>query len=340
MVLKSLLKGLEDTWDNIKGFREAWDDDYLPVYTTSNSDKWTPNHNKQHRWIGNFNHGDAYFVIPKYPFRGEISAYHFLMAHEFWQFYKKVGKQSPTATFTVINANDRFSQFDQDADAFIRDICEKKGIPVHFNTELVEVKGKEQLLTLKFADGRTEERDFNNLYAIPRGLTQPTLAEAGLADANGFLDVNPTTLQTRKYENIWGLGDILNLPITKTYWSAFHQLHCLRWNLHKALKGVPLHAPYDGYTKAHFPLGMSKSTWFERTYKGTGRYHMMGTKSGFLAGRMYSQFAGYATKQQKVQLGKDHGPPFGHFAPFGRFYKGEPLPSEKAPKYVAAPQTH
>lgn len=172
--------GLQDDFDDIKGFRAAWDDDYCPVYTTQNSPKWTTNHNKQTRFIGNYTHGDAYFYIPKYPFRGEIAAYHFLQAHDYWDYYRRIGKVSPISSLTVVNANDTFSQFDKQAHDFILKECEKRGIKVLFNTELTEVNGKEQKLTLKSQSG-TEDREFNNLYVIPRGVLPPVIKESGLA---------------------------------------------------------------------------------------------------------------------------------------------------------------
>ena len=173
--------GMKDVFDDIKGFKEAWDDDYLPVYSTANSEKWTVGHSKYTRWIGNFIHGDAYFYIPPYPFKGEISAYHFLMAWDYWEYYKKIGKVSPRSSMTIVNANDTFAQFDKQAHEFILKECQKRGIPVLFNTRLAEVKGKEYKIVLKSENGHTEERDFNNLYVLPRATLQPSIVEAGLA---------------------------------------------------------------------------------------------------------------------------------------------------------------
>jgi hypothetical protein len=173
--------GLKDNFDDIKGFRKAWEDDYIPVFCNINSDKWTIGHNKYTRWIGNYTHGDAFFYIPKFPFRGEISGYHFLMAHDYWEYYRKIGKVSPKSSLTVVNANDSFTQYDKQAHDYILKQCQKRGIGVLFNTQLVEVKGEEQKLTLKNAEGRTEERDFGNLYVLPRGILQKSVIDAGLA---------------------------------------------------------------------------------------------------------------------------------------------------------------
>jgi len=45
---------------------------------------------------------------------------------------------------------------------------------------------------------------------------------AGLTTANGLLDVDIKTLRHNKYKNIFGLGDVNDLPTTKATWAAFH----------------------------------------------------------------------------------------------------------------------
>jgi sulfide:quinone oxidoreductase len=35
-------------------------------------------------------------------------------------------------------------------------------------------------------------------------------------------DVDHETLQHRKYPNVFGIGDVCNLPTTKTFWGGFH----------------------------------------------------------------------------------------------------------------------
>jgi NADPH-dependent 2,4-dienoyl-CoA reductase/sulfur reductase-like enzyme len=176
-----LALGMKEDNDDIKGFKEAWNDDMCPVYTTLNSTKWTAGHAKETRWIGNYNHGDAYFYIPKYPFKGEIAAYHFLQAWDYWEYYRKIGKLSPLSSLTVVNANDTFSQFDKEAHEYILKECNKRGIKVLFNTQLTEVKGNERKITLRSADGSSVDRDFNNLYVLPKAHVPDVFEKSGLA---------------------------------------------------------------------------------------------------------------------------------------------------------------
>lgn len=49
------------------------------------------------------------------------------------------------------------------------------------------------------------------------------IAESGLGDANGYLDLDKFTLRHNKYKNIWGIGDCTSLPNSKTAAAAFSQ---------------------------------------------------------------------------------------------------------------------
>lgn len=63
------------------------------------------------------------------------------------------------------------------------------------------------------------------------------LVKAGLTTSNGLLDVDIKTLRHNKYKNIFGLGDVVDVPTTKGTWAAFHQLAVVRTNLERSLHG-------------------------------------------------------------------------------------------------------
>ena len=86
--------------------------------------------------------------------------------------------------------------------------------------------------------GERQERQFGNLYSLLEKKADPILADAGLAANNGLLDVDPYTLQHNKYSNIYGFGDVANLPTTKTFYAGFNQLHVIRHNLEQVINGA------------------------------------------------------------------------------------------------------
>lgn len=59
-----------------------------------------------------------------------------------------------------------------------------------------------------------------------------------MADESGLLNVNPETLQHNKYDNIFGLGDVINVPTTKTFYAGVHQISVVRHNLERRINGL------------------------------------------------------------------------------------------------------
>lgn len=46
------------------------------------------------------------------------------------------------------------------------------------------------------------------------------------------------------------MGDVSNVPTTKTFHAGFNQIHVLRNNLERQLNGLSLNAKYDGLSEA------------------------------------------------------------------------------------------
>jgi NADPH-dependent 2,4-dienoyl-CoA reductase/sulfur reductase-like enzyme len=53
------------------------------------------------------------------------------------------------------------------------------------------------------------------------------IAESGLGDANGFVDLNKYNLRHNRFSNVWGLGDCTSLPNSKTAAAVFAQTEAL-----------------------------------------------------------------------------------------------------------------
>lgn len=98
--------------------------------------------------------------------------------------------------------------------------------------------------------------------------THPLLADAGLADSTGFLDVNPHTLQHNKYSNIFGVGDVLNVPTTKSFYGGLAQVAVVRHNVERKLNGLSLNAKYDGYSKVDLATSPTSLAGVEHKYGG------------------------------------------------------------------------
>lgn len=261
--------GMQHNVEAIKGFEDAWKDLEHPVYTAKDYPTWRTTQNKHQRYYYNYNSGDAFFCIPPYPFAGEIETYNFFVSQHIWSWFQSHGKLSPLNSFTVVNSNDRFAQFSDSTDAFIKEELTKRGVKVEYGLNLVEVDMK--TYTAKFKNLKTNEivtRPYSNLYSILPTKPHANLQQAGLLASNGLLDVDHQTLRHRKYKNIFGLGDVCNIPTTKTFWAGFYQIHVVRNNLQRSLQGQTLNALYDGFTKVPIILGQANLTYVAHYYNG------------------------------------------------------------------------
>lgn len=101
------------------------------------------------------------------------------------------------------------------------------------------------------------------------------------------MDVNHQTLQNTKYENIWGIGDIANIPVTSSFWGGFHQAVVTSQNVYSALKGLPAEVAYDGWTKSIVHLGPSNLTWSIYDYNGPRSGHMLDSAGSIISRLRY-----------------------------------------------------
>lgn len=120
-----------------------------------------------------------------------------------------------------------------------------------FNSNLVKVNGADKIATFEIKDdsGQTTrvDKSFDMLHVTPPQAAPDFLRNSPLADASGFCEVNPRTLQHVRYPNIFSLGDACSSPNAKTAAAVRKQIVIVAENLLAAKEGHELKAIYDGY---------------------------------------------------------------------------------------------
>lgn len=96
---------------------------------------------------------------------------------------------------------------------------QEKGIAGEFNHNLVSVDPTSKTATFEVLagdkKGQKVEREFGILHVVPPMGPLGWIKESGLADGAGWVDVDQGSLQHKKYENIFSLGDASSLPTSK-----------------------------------------------------------------------------------------------------------------------------
>lgn len=114
-------------------------------------------------------------------------------------------------------------------------------------------------------DERVER--FDLLVTIPLHTGQDFVARSpGLGDSLHFIPTDPHTLQTRRKDNIFALGDATDLPSSKAGSVVHFQSEVLAPNIRRFLEGRPLNPGFDGHANCFIETGGGKALLIDFNY--------------------------------------------------------------------------
>jgi len=106
------------------------------------------------------------------------------------------------------------------------------------------------------------------IHVVPPQKAPDFIRVSPLADAAGWIDVDPGSLRHKKYANVFALGDVANTTNAKTAAAARKQAPVVAHNL-LALRGQAKgEAQYDGYGSCPLTVERGKIVLAEFTYGG------------------------------------------------------------------------
>lgn len=88
------------------------------------------------------------------------------------------------------------------------------------------------------------------------------LVDAGITGSDGMVEVNPYTLQHKRFENIFAFGDCISANTTRTMNAAIAQNPTIKHNLKNFMHGKELNSIYNGYSFQPLFLGHTYATSF------------------------------------------------------------------------------
>jgi len=104
------------------------------------------------------------------------------------------------------------------------------------------------------------------LHFVPPQSSPEFVAKSELAHESGWLDVDINTLQHKRFSNVFGHGDVANLPTSKTAAAIFSQTPVLVQNILKELGHTDRGASYGGYASCPVIIGDRKLLLCEFKY--------------------------------------------------------------------------
>ncbi|MGC1133264.1 MAG: FAD/NAD(P)-binding oxidoreductase [Nitrososphaeraceae archaeon] len=143
----------------------------------------------------------------------------------------------------------------------------EKGIGFHNNTKVSSIEGG--LRQVLFENGLRERYDL--LIAVPPHTSPKVVKESGLADASGWVPVDPKKMQTT-HDNVYAVGDVaavklqsgLMLPKAATF--AFGQAEIVASNIASSILGTETRS-WDGFGECFIETGSGEAAY------GSGNFY-------------------------------------------------------------------
>ncbi|MCF4992788.1 pyridine nucleotide-disulfide oxidoreductase [Pseudomonas gessardii] len=149
---------------------------------------------------------------------------------------------------------------------------EKYGAQLAFNSNLIKVDGpaRKAWFEVKDAEGtvRIEEKSFALLHVVPPQVAPDFIRHSPLADAAGWCEIDPHSLQHVRYPQIFALGDVCSTSNAKTAAAVRKQIVVVAENLLALRKQAPLPLKYDGYGSCPLTVERGKVVLAEFGYGG------------------------------------------------------------------------
>jgi len=145
---------------------------------------------------------------------------------------------------------------------------EKYGASLHFQHTLKKIDSDIKVATFQNQAGELIESEFDMLHVCPPQCAPEFIRQSPLANAEGWVDVDPDTLQSNSFENVWSLGDVISAPNAKTAAAARAQAPVVATNLlSHAGKSSDL-SHYNGYGSCPLTVERGKIVLAEFGYGG------------------------------------------------------------------------
>ena len=148
------------------------------------------------------------------------------------------------------------------------------GIHEHYHSKLVAVDITARKASFATPAGERSTLDYDFLHVVPPMRATDAVKHSELSwkegafAAGGWLEVDPATLQHRRYKNVFGAGDINGTPRGKTAATVKKSAPIVAHNLVQVIAGREPDQHFDGYTSCPMIVREGSALLIEFDYDG------------------------------------------------------------------------
>lgn len=148
------------------------------------------------------------------------------------------------------------------ASALLGDMLEQKNINLEADYNIMEVDHEKN--ALRSYDER--EIPFDVFITIPVNMGAEVIERSGMGDELNFIPTDKGTLQSKKWENVWVIGDATNVPTSKAGSVAHFMLDVLVENVLRHMEGLEPLPKFDGHANCFIESGFEKGVLIDFNY--------------------------------------------------------------------------
>ncbi|NHZ46844.1 type III sulfide quinone reductase, selenoprotein subtype [Nitratidesulfovibrio liaohensis] len=237
--------------DEVEGLLDDWRGNIHDFYTPDGAAALLPK-------LKNFKKGRLVHHICETPIKCPVAPLEFIYLADWY--FTKMGVRDNIEIELVTPLTGAFTK--PVAAKILGELCEQKNIKVtpNFVVDSVDAGNK----TIASVTG--DEIDYDLLVTIPPNMGQQFLIDSDIADPMGFMDTDKGTLKSKKYPNMYVIGDTTNVPTSKAGSVAHYEADIIAENLMSDIDGSEHYHHFDGHSTCFIVTGYEKASLIDFSY--------------------------------------------------------------------------
>lgn len=217
--------------------------------------------------IKNFRGGTALFTMPATPIKcGGAPQKIAYLADDYW---RRNGMRDSVKMIYLSGTPGIFTV--KEYAASLAQVAQRKGIETRFKHNLIEIRPEQrEAVFLNLETNEEVVLHFDMIHVTPPMSAPDVVRNSPLANQDGptkgWVATDKHTLRHRVYRNVFAIGDVSDLPTSKTGAAIRKQAPVLVKNLLAVMREAQPSASYDGYTSCPLVTGKGKLILAEFDY--------------------------------------------------------------------------
>jgi sulfide:quinone oxidoreductase len=205
-----------------------------------------------------FKGGNLVVNITEMPVKCPVAPLEFIFLADWY--LRKRGLRSKTELIYSTPLPDAFTK--PRANAKLGDMFKKRDIHLEAEYAIGSVDAGRN--TIVSYDGR--EIAYDLLVSVPTNMGVEAIERSGIGDDLNYIQVDKGTLQSKRWANVWGVGDANNIPASKAGSVTHFQHEIVTANILAHLAGQEPQENFDGHSLCYIESGNGKAVLIDFNY--------------------------------------------------------------------------